>query len=105
MSSRRRPRVWKSCPVASNSSLHQPTPTPNRTRSPEMTAAVPTSFATVTRSRAGAMYTPLVKVSVRVTAAIAEIRHQVSGQSASGDQIGDPSSYGEYVYGLRSSRG
>ena len=43
----------------------------------------------------GAMYTPLVKCRLRVTAAIAETRHHVSGQSVSGDHTGDPSSYGE----------
>ncbi len=51
------------------------------------------------------MYTPLVKHSCDVTAAIAETRHHVSGQSASGDQMGEPSSCGLYVYRLASCFG
>ena len=55
MSFRRLPRLWKSWPVWTNSSSHQPTPTPSLTRSWESTAAVPTDLATVIRSRTGAM--------------------------------------------------
>ena len=101
MSSSRLPRVWKSCPVATNSSSHHPTPTPSATRPDESTAAVPTCFATVMRSRAGAMYTPVVNSTCSVTAAMAEMRHHESGQSVSGSQWspnpGAPSSRVEYV--------
>ena len=79
--------------------------TPSTEIVPEITAAVDTSFATVNRSRAGAMYTPVVSSRFVVTAARADIRHQGSGQSVSGDQTGDPSSWGEYVYRDRRSRG
>ena len=47
MSSRRLPRSWNSWPVATNSSLHQPAPTPSVTRLFEITAAVLTALATV----------------------------------------------------------
>ncbi len=66
---------------------------------------MPTSFAAVNTSRAGAMYTPLVKRRFVVTAAIAETTHQMSGQSVSGDQMGEPSSWGEYGYRDPSSFG
>jgi hypothetical protein len=61
-------------------------------RLPDSTAAVPTNLATVTRSRAGATYTPVVNSRVLVTAAMAEMAHQESGQSLSGAHTGDPSS-------------
>ena len=40
------PRVRKLCSSSSNSSSHQPIPTPSATRLPEITAAVPTDLAT-----------------------------------------------------------
>ena len=55
MSLSRLPRLWKSWPVWTYSSSHQPTPTPSRTRLSDSTAAVPTDLATVIRSRTGAM--------------------------------------------------
>jgi hypothetical protein len=58
---------------------------------PDSTAAVPTCFATVKRSRAGAMYTEVPNCTRSVTAAIAPTVTQLSGHAVSGGQIGVPS--------------
>ena len=103
ISSSRLPRLPNSWPVCSNSSRIQPAPTPRFTRLFDSTAAVPTCFATVNRSRAGAMYTDVPNCNRSVTAAIALIVTQLSGHAVSGGQIGAPS--GEYGYGDARSRG
>ena len=51
--SERLPRVWKSTPIASNSSFCQPTPKPIATRLPLISATVPAAFATSSGERSG----------------------------------------------------
>jgi hypothetical protein len=86
------PRDAKSWPVCSNSSSHQPAPTPSETRPDDTTAAVATDLATVNRSRAGATYTLVVNRSRWVRAAIAAMSTHGSGQWVDGSQYGFPSS-------------
>ena len=83
-SSVRAPRRAKGTPIASNSSLSQPMPTPSSSRPPVMKSRVAVSLARTRGLRCGSTMTPVRKRSRVVSAATWASQIKGSGRSVDG---------------------